>query len=54
MNVLSLFIHPHVVPNVQDLRSSLEHKLRYFFMKSKIFPILNRQQHNYHVQGPEK
>ncbi len=28
---LSLITHPHVVPNTQDLRSSSEHKLRYFW-----------------------
>ncbi len=31
MKILSLITQPHVVQNLSDLRSSLEHKLRYFW-----------------------
>ncbi len=30
MKMMSLITHPDVVPNLYDLRSSSEHKLRYF------------------------
>jgi len=30
MKMMSLITHPHVIPNPKDLRSSSEHKLRYF------------------------
>jgi len=30
MKIVSVFTHPHVVPTPLDLRSSSEHKLRYF------------------------
>ncbi len=32
----------------------LRNTFKIFWMKSKIFLILHRQQHNYHVQGPER
>ncbi len=49
IKILSLITHPHVVPNMWDLCSSSEHKL-----KSESFLTLHRQQCNYHVQGPER
>ncbi len=30
MKILSLITHPHVVPNLQDIRSSSQHKFRCF------------------------
>jgi len=41
---LSLSTHPHVVPNPQDLRSSLEHKLRYTILP-KVLGRLPLQAH---------
>ncbi len=32
MKILSLITHPHVIPNMQELCSSSEHKLRFFFV----------------------
>ncbi len=32
MKMLSLNTHPDVVPNLWDLRSSSEHKIRYFWL----------------------
>ncbi len=37
MKILSLITHPHVIPNPQDLRSSSEHKLRYFWWNPRAF-----------------
>ncbi len=36
VKIMSLITHPHVVSNTLDLRSSLEHKLRYL-MKLRAF-----------------
>jgi len=30
MKILSLFTHPYVVPNLFEILSSIEHKIRYF------------------------
>ncbi len=35
MKILSLITHPHVVLNPEDLHSSLEHKLRYFWLNQR-------------------
>ncbi len=35
--ILSLISHPHVVPNLQDLCLSSEHKLRYFWWNPRAF-----------------
>ncbi len=32
MKMLSLIIHPLVIPNLEDFRSSSKHKLRYRFV----------------------
>ncbi len=37
MKILSLITHPHVVPNLKDLHSSSEHKLRYFWWNLRAF-----------------
>ncbi len=37
----------HVIPNPYDPQ------IKIFLMKSKSFLTLHRQQHNYHIQGPE-
>ncbi len=37
MKILSLITHPHVVPNLKDLCSSSEHKLRYFWWNPRVF-----------------
>ncbi|MGL5643299.1 MAG: hypothetical protein ACRCW3_00760 [Metamycoplasmataceae bacterium] len=37
MKILSLITHPHVIPNLQDLRSSSEHKVRYFWRNPSVF-----------------
>ncbi len=37
MKMMSLITHPHVVSNPQDLRSSSEHKLRYFRWNLRAF-----------------
>ncbi len=37
MKILSLSTHPHVVSKPQDLRSSSEHKLRYFWWNPRAF-----------------
>ncbi len=37
IKILSLITHPHVVPNLQDLHSSSEHKLKYFRSNQRIF-----------------
>ncbi len=37
MKILSLIAHPRVVSNPWDLRSSLEHKLRYFWWNLRAF-----------------
>ncbi len=37
MKILSVITHPHVVPNLQDLHSSSEHKLRYFWWNPRAF-----------------
>ncbi len=37
MKILSLIAHPHVVPNLKDLRSFSEHKLSYFWWNPKAF-----------------
>ncbi len=37
MKILSLITHPDVVPNLKDLRSSSEHKLRYFRWTPRAF-----------------
>ncbi len=53
MKILSFITHPHDVPNPQDLRSSSEHILRYFWWNLRAFwPY--RNQGSYHVQGPER
>ncbi len=36
-NENSVINYPHVVPNPQDLRSSSEHKLRYFWWNPRAF-----------------
>ncbi len=30
MKILSSFIHPHIVPNLYEFLSSVEHKIMYF------------------------
>ncbi len=37
MKILSLITHFHAIPNLQDLHSSLEHKLRYFWWNLRAF-----------------
>ncbi len=37
MNILSLITHLRSIPNLQDLHSSLEHKLRYFWWNIRAF-----------------
>ncbi len=37
MKILSLITHRHVFPNPQDLRSSSEHKLTYFWWNPRAF-----------------
>ncbi len=54
MKILSLITHPDVVPNPQDLRSSSEHKLRYFWWYLRALWPSHRQQGSLHDQGPEK
>ncbi len=35
MKMMSLITHPHVVPTPRDLRSSSEHKLRFFLLNQR-------------------
>ncbi len=39
MNILLSFTHPHVVPNLYEFLSYVEHKIRYFeeFWRTKEF-----------------
>ncbi len=37
MKILSIITHSHVIPNPKDLRSSSEHKLRYFWWNPRAF-----------------
>ncbi len=37
IKILSLITHPHVVPNPEELRSSSDKKLRYFWWNPKAF-----------------
>ncbi len=37
IKILSLITHPHVVPKPVNLRSSLDHKLRYFWWNPRAF-----------------
>ncbi len=42
MKILSWITHPHVVPNLQDLCSSSEHKLRYFLcIPGALWPFID-------------
>ncbi len=54
MRILSLITHSDVVPNPWDLRSSSEHKLRYFWWYLRALWPSHRQQGSLHDQGPEK
>ncbi len=49
MKILSLITHPHAIPNPSDLRSSSEHKLRYFWLNQRALWPSHRQQHNCNV-----
>ncbi len=60
IKIMLLITHPHVVPNLQNLCSSLEHKLRYFLMKSERFwtyidskgtTTFKAQKHSKDIQG---
>ncbi len=55
MKMVSLITHPHVVPirNLQDIRSSSEHKCKYNFLYFESSQTLHRQQGSVHDQGPE-
>ncbi len=53
MKILSLITHPHVVPNPLDLRSSSEHKLRYFWCIPRSLWPSHRQQGSWHDQRTE-
>ncbi len=54
IKILPLITHPRVVPNLQDLRSSSEHKIKIILMKSQNFLTLHKQQCFYHIQDPER
>jgi len=54
MKIMSFITHPHGVPHPEDLRSSSEHKLRYFCWNPMAQWGLYWQQDNLHFQMPRK
>ncbi len=47
MKILSLITHPHVVSNPWDIRSSSEHKLRYFWWNPRaLWPSIDSKDPN--------
>ncbi len=53
MEILSLITHPHVIPNLQDLRSSSQTQIQIFLKESESSLALHRQQGYYHDQRTE-
>ncbi len=47
MKILSLFTHPHVVPNLYEYLSYVEHKRRYFEEWEELKKTVNGP-HNFH------
>jgi len=54
MKILSLITHPHVIPHPQDLRSSLKHKLRYFWWNPRGIWLVHRQRREYFLCAKTK